>query len=238
MPEPASTPQARAVLDTAPVQGDIRDVADILNACATLWLPTEIFEFDIGPSTAGPTKFSTGGPDVLLAPAHKGTKTPVCDNLCDEYGTFTALRPVTGYDQPLPCPGRGKAAPSAILTVPACDSMDGVRRTAFTTNLAECGNNMERAVHTVPDACLDAPCRLTMAARVFHAAPLDDRSLAVSALVGQAAAGIGTTAEQCAGVARYQSRIQSSMPWQAQRSWGSRECRRLDRARRPQPEFR
>ena len=33
-----------------------RGVVDIPNACATLWLPTEIFDFDIMPSAAGPTK--------------------------------------------------------------------------------------------------------------------------------------------------------------------------------------
>lgn len=50
------------------MQGHISGVVDIPNACATLWLPTEIFEFDIGPTAAGPTKFITGGADVLLAP--------------------------------------------------------------------------------------------------------------------------------------------------------------------------
>jgi formamidase len=60
--------QAYAILGTAPVQGHISGVVDIPNACATLWLPTEIFEFDIGPTAAGPTKFINGGMDVILAP--------------------------------------------------------------------------------------------------------------------------------------------------------------------------
>jgi formamidase len=60
--------QAYAILGTAPVQGHISGVVDIPNACATLWLPTEIFDFDIRPGADGPTKFITGGTDVPLAP--------------------------------------------------------------------------------------------------------------------------------------------------------------------------
>ena len=60
--------QAYAILGTAPVQGHISGVVDIPNACATLYLPSEIFDFDIMPSAAGPIKAITGGMDVCLAP--------------------------------------------------------------------------------------------------------------------------------------------------------------------------
>jgi formamidase len=61
--------QAYSILGTAPVQGHISGVVDIPNSCATLWLPTEIFAFDINPNAAGPQQFiPSGGPDVLLAP--------------------------------------------------------------------------------------------------------------------------------------------------------------------------
>jgi formamidase len=60
--------QAYAVLGTAPVQGHISGVVDIPNACATLWLPTGIFEFDINPGSDGPKKFLDGSIDVPLAP--------------------------------------------------------------------------------------------------------------------------------------------------------------------------
>ncbi len=60
--------QAYAILGTAPVQGHISGVVDIPNACATLWLPTGIFEFDINPNANGPVKHITGGVDVPLAP--------------------------------------------------------------------------------------------------------------------------------------------------------------------------
>lgn len=52
-----SPAQGYALLGSAPVQGHISGVVDIPNACATLWLPTEIFDFDINPSASGPTKF-------------------------------------------------------------------------------------------------------------------------------------------------------------------------------------
>jgi formamidase len=46
--------QAYAILGTAPVEGRISGIVDIPNACATLWLPTEIFDFDIKPCASGP----------------------------------------------------------------------------------------------------------------------------------------------------------------------------------------
>jgi formamidase len=59
--------QAYSILGTAPVQGHISGVVDIPNACATLWLPTEIFDFDINPTAEGPTKFISGGVDLPIA---------------------------------------------------------------------------------------------------------------------------------------------------------------------------
>jgi formamidase len=58
--------QAYAILGTAPVQGHISGVVDIPNACATLFLPTEIFAFDIMPGADGPMKFIHGGVDVPM----------------------------------------------------------------------------------------------------------------------------------------------------------------------------
>jgi len=43
-------------------------VVDVPNACATLWLPTEIFDFDINPTAEGPTRKVTQGTDVPLSP--------------------------------------------------------------------------------------------------------------------------------------------------------------------------
>jgi formamidase len=49
------------------VQGHISGVVDIPNACATLWLPTQIFDFDISPNAAGPIKHIKGGIDLPLS---------------------------------------------------------------------------------------------------------------------------------------------------------------------------
>jgi formamidase len=63
-----SPAQAYAILGTAPVQGHVSGVVDIPNACATLWLPTEIFDFDINPGMDGPKQLVTGGMDIPIAP--------------------------------------------------------------------------------------------------------------------------------------------------------------------------
>jgi formamidase len=59
--------QAYSLLGTAPVQGHISGVVDIPNACATLWLPTEIFDFDINPGADGPKLEIAGGVDLPIA---------------------------------------------------------------------------------------------------------------------------------------------------------------------------
>jgi formamidase len=59
--------QAYAILGTAPCQGHISGVVDIPNACATLWLPTEIFDFDIRPNAGGPVRHLDGKIEVPLS---------------------------------------------------------------------------------------------------------------------------------------------------------------------------
>lgn len=58
--------QAYAILGTAPVEGHISGIVDIPNACATLWVPTEIFDFDINPTESGPVKYLTGKTDLAI----------------------------------------------------------------------------------------------------------------------------------------------------------------------------
>jgi formamidase len=52
--------QAYLLLSTAPVEGRVSGIVDIPNACCTLALPTEIFDFDIKPSNSGPTSANRG----------------------------------------------------------------------------------------------------------------------------------------------------------------------------------
>jgi formamidase len=63
-----SRAQAYSILGTAPCQGHISGVVDIPNACATLWLPTDIFDFDVMPSAAGPVVHVQPGVDIPLSP--------------------------------------------------------------------------------------------------------------------------------------------------------------------------
>ncbi|HET7539633.1 MAG TPA: formamidase [Polyangiaceae bacterium] len=59
--------QAYAILGTAPVEGRISGIVDIPNACATLAIPTEIFDFDITPSSSGPSASSVpAGTDLAV----------------------------------------------------------------------------------------------------------------------------------------------------------------------------
>jgi len=60
--------QAYSILGTAPVQGHVSGVVDVPNACATLWLPTEIFEFDVNPNASGPVKMITRDVDLPISP--------------------------------------------------------------------------------------------------------------------------------------------------------------------------
>lgn len=63
-----SPAQGYAILGCAPVQGHISGVVDIPNSCATLWLPTDIFDFNVKPNSEGPTKQLDGSVDIPLAP--------------------------------------------------------------------------------------------------------------------------------------------------------------------------
>ncbi len=59
--------QAYAILGTAPVEGRISGIVDIPNACATLYLPTQIFDFDIKPGADGPAISIQQGIDLATA---------------------------------------------------------------------------------------------------------------------------------------------------------------------------
>jgi formamidase len=57
--------QACILLSAAPVEARIKAIVDIPNCCATIAIPTEIFDFDLVPSHHGPTKKNRG--DVARA---------------------------------------------------------------------------------------------------------------------------------------------------------------------------
>lgn len=52
--------QAYLILCAAPIEGRVSGIVDIPNACCSLYLPTEIFDFDIRPGEEGPTRVDRG----------------------------------------------------------------------------------------------------------------------------------------------------------------------------------
>jgi formamidase len=55
-----SPEQAYLLLDAAPIEGRFSGVVDVPNSCATLYLPTAIFDFDVRPSAEGPQRADRG----------------------------------------------------------------------------------------------------------------------------------------------------------------------------------
>ena len=55
-----SREQAYLLLGAAPIEGRFSSVVDIPNSCATVYLPTSIFDFDIRPSASGPARIDPG----------------------------------------------------------------------------------------------------------------------------------------------------------------------------------
>jgi len=55
-----SPEQAYLLLGSAPIEGRLSGVVDIPNSCATVYLPTAIFGFDVRPSVGGPVKIDPG----------------------------------------------------------------------------------------------------------------------------------------------------------------------------------
>ncbi len=56
--------QVYMLFSTAPVEGRVSGIVDIPNAVCTLAVPTEIFDFDVMPSSAGPTRAVPADVDV------------------------------------------------------------------------------------------------------------------------------------------------------------------------------
>jgi formamidase len=54
--------QAYLLLGSAPIEARISGIVDIPNACCSLYLPTEIFDFDVRPTSAGPQTADRGTP--------------------------------------------------------------------------------------------------------------------------------------------------------------------------------
>jgi formamidase len=55
-----SPEQVYLLLGAAPIEGRFSGVVDIPNSCATVYIPTEIFDFDVRPSAGGPVRIDPG----------------------------------------------------------------------------------------------------------------------------------------------------------------------------------
>jgi formamidase len=55
-----SPEQAYLLLGSAPIEGRLSGVVDIPNSCATVYIPTAIFDFPIAPSASGPFQIGPG----------------------------------------------------------------------------------------------------------------------------------------------------------------------------------
>jgi formamidase len=55
-----SPEQAYLILGAAPIEGRLSGVVDIPNACATVYIPTAIFDFPVAPSKNGPVRIDPG----------------------------------------------------------------------------------------------------------------------------------------------------------------------------------
>ena len=48
------------IMGAAPIEGRFSGVVDIPNSCATVYLPTGIFDFPVEPSPSGPARVDPG----------------------------------------------------------------------------------------------------------------------------------------------------------------------------------
>lgn len=59
---------------------------------------------------------------------------PVYDYMCDACGPFTAMRPMSEYEDPHACPDCGGTSPRALLTAPNFSCVSGDRRAIHGVN--------------------------------------------------------------------------------------------------------
>ncbi len=76
---------------------------------------------------------------------------PSYDYLCATCGSFTALRPMADYAAPQDCPGCGRSAGRAMLSVPNIAAMPAGKRHAHATN--ERSANAPRLSHRPGCSC-------------------------------------------------------------------------------------
>jgi formamidase len=78
--------QAYLLLSCAPIQGHVAGIVDIPNACTTIGLPMDIFDFDISPSAPLPVKRLDMGSCAFVTGETEGKVTAGGSNSEHSYG--------------------------------------------------------------------------------------------------------------------------------------------------------
>ena len=112
-----SKEQAYVILGCAPVEGRIGGVVDIPNACVSVAIPTDMFEFDIHPtlpvrkSMSTPQRSTWRVPDSNLGREEAGSprlpsvrRMPLYTYECRRHGSFSDWRAMSECHSPAPCP--------------------------------------------------------------------------------------------------------------------------------------
>ena len=86
--------QIYLLLSCAPIQGHVAGIVDIPNACTTLGLPIDIFDFDISPSAA-PAKSRDMGTCAFETGVKEGEVTSGAKNNQFSFGGGLTYRPGT-----------------------------------------------------------------------------------------------------------------------------------------------
>jgi putative FmdB family regulatory protein len=89
---------------------------------------------------------------------------PVYEYQCDSHGVFTAMRPMSEYLDPQPCPDCGSAACRVMLSAPQVSSLSSRRKAAYATNErsqhAPLSADAYKAGHSAGCSCCSGSARL------------------------------------------------------------------------------
>ena len=78
---------------------------------------------------------------------------PTYEYLCDDCGTFEAIRPMSRSSESVDCPACGAPAPRCIASAPACPSLSPELRTAHATNERSRHEPTRRRAHAPGCGC-------------------------------------------------------------------------------------
>ncbi len=78
---------------------------------------------------------------------------PLYEYWCEQDGVYSAIKPMTEYNQPCTCPDCGSDAPRVMLSPPRVLRMDTVQRQAHATNEQAADSPKRLSTHGPGCAC-------------------------------------------------------------------------------------